>query len=301
MSKIGVAIPTYNRNNYLVKLLNTIPSEVAVTVCDNGSFVTESIKRLYPQAHFISSKEILPMYANWNKAIQNLNAEWVCLASDDDLFLPNAFPLLKKLIPQNPDVDIILFGNDNINETGLITATWMPKKNAKYAIGDGFFPSKYGVEAKMIGVFFKKTLYDKIGGFRETYKITASDSHFVQEALIHGKALYVTAVISQYRVWSNNLTAQTIATKGWVDEVTDWQDKIAIALKEKQVPFYNINNYHDEVIARNILAGLGTLRNKKEGLLPLLRFLKPFRYPIFANLRTHFSICRCLFSAFISG
>jgi glycosyltransferase involved in cell wall biosynthesis len=294
MSKIGIAIPTYNRNNFLVKLLDTIPVDIEISVSDNGNFVTDFIKQSYKHVNFISTNRIFPMYKNWNNAISNINSEWICLASDDDLFLNGAFDDLKYILDKNPTVEVVIFGNDNINEIGEVVSSWIPNIINQVSLTNGFDLCKYGVDAKMIGVFFKKSLYEKVGKFNEEYEVTASDSHFVQKITLAGNTLYVPKIISQYRVWGNNLTSQTIATKAWVDEVIYWQDKIGEELEKKRVSKYRRRNYKDEVIARNMVAGMSSILARKQGLMVLLRYLKQFRYPMYANFRTHLSIIKCL-------
>lgn len=301
MSTIGIAIPTYNRNNYLVKLLDTIPSNIEVAVSDNGGFVTEEIKNKYSKAKFDSFSEIIPMYNNWNRAIKNLNTDWICLASDDDLFLNDAFTQLFSYIEKFPLAEVIIFGNENIDENGNITSVWMPEKTQEYRSPNGYYPSKYGVQAKMIGIFFKKDLFEKVGGFNEEYRITASDSHLVQKLILEGQTLYVSEVVSQYRIWNNNFTSQTIAKKAWIDEVIYWQDKIAIELKRKGVTNSKISNYRNEVIARNLLGSLTNIRKNKGGIIPVIKFLKQFPYPIHANFRTHLSIIKCLLASLLKG
>jgi glycosyltransferase involved in cell wall biosynthesis len=294
MSKIGIAIPTYNRNKFLIKLLDTIASDIEVFVSDNGGFVTESIKLAYPNAQFDSFKEVIPAFDNWNRAIRGLHSDWVCLSSDDDMFLENAFATVEKIIQKNPTAEVIIFGNETIDATDKVTSVWMPTAAEAYEAPDGFYPFRYGVDAKMIGVFFKKDLYLSVGGFNESYKVTAGDSCFVQKLLLAGKTVYVQEAVSQYRMWSHNGTSQMIATKSWMDEIVIWQDEIGAFLKQKGVSEDKRRHYKDEVIARNMLAGMSSVLSAKQGFMGLLRYVKPLRYPVYAHFKTQLSIVKCL-------
>jgi glycosyltransferase involved in cell wall biosynthesis len=299
MSKIGIAIPTYNRNKFLIKLLNTIPSDIEVFVSDNGGFVTEPIKVAYPNAQFDACKEVIPAYNNWNRAVQGLHTEWICVSSDDDLFLEKAFATVEKIIQKNPTAEVLIFGNETIDEVDNITSVWMPEVVGAYEAPDGFYPFRYGVEAKMIGVFFKKDLYLSVGGFNESYKVTAGDSCLVQKLLLTGKAVYVSEAISQYRMWSHNSTSQTIATKSWMEEIVSWQDEIGAVLKQKGVSNATRRHYKDEVIARNMLAGMSSVLRAKQGFMGLWRYLKPLRYPFYAHFKTQSSILKCLLRSLV--
>ncbi len=298
-STIGVAIPTYNRNDYLVKLLDTIPADVAVNVSDNGAFVTQTIKDKYSNASFDSFPEVIHMYNNWNRAIKGLDAEWICAASDDDLFLEGAFVKLRNIIRQFPTAEVIILGNEHIDGAGNYTFVWKPDVEGLYEPPNGFFPFKYGVDAKMIGVFFKKSLYESVGGFNEEYKVTASDSHFVQKLILKGNTVFVKDAISQYRIWGNNLTSQTIATRAWIDEVIYWQEYIGVELRKNGVSEKDIANYQDEVMSRNLIGSLTTLRNQKKNFSTLIRFVRQFPLPMHATFKTQLSIIKCLLASLV--
>ncbi len=303
MDRISVSIPTYNRQEKLELLINSIPKNYQIFISDNGGLSTIKFKQKYQNVNIQTTNKILGVFSNWNNAIKLPRTEWVVMPSDDDLFLANTFSTFESILDANSDCDMIVFGHNIIDENNTVKSYWLPtdKLVNKLIFPNSFLQLKYGVNARMPSILFKTSLLKQIGYFDEKFELTAGDSDLIQRCSILGKVLFVPQVASCYRVWTGGLTSKTIITKQWIDEVTYWQDKVAIELKSKGVPDYKIRNYHDEVIARNMMGGLGTLRKNKQGLVPLLNYLKQFRYPIFANLRTHFSICKCLLGALIKG
>lgn len=293
-SRVGVAIPTYNREGYLRKLLSTIPDNIDVAISDNGNYCSPEFRQEFPNRKFIGSDTVVDVIKNWNNAVTNLDTEWVCVASDDDIFYPNAFTRFESCLKAYPDAEIIIFGHNNIDEDDLIINSWSTDSLIVSDAPGGYNVFRYGVEARVIGVFFKKELYNRIGKFDETYKVTASDSDFIQLALLKGKSVIVPEITVGYRVWRKSMTGQLIATKNWMDEVILWQDKIAIELKRLNFTSSEIKKNTSEVIARNLLSGLASLSRQKKNLKEAIQFLSQFKFPYHATLRTQTQIIKCL-------
>jgi glycosyltransferase involved in cell wall biosynthesis len=293
-SKVGVAIPTYNRENYLRVLLNTIPDNVNVVISDNGNGCSDQFKEEFKNRRFIGTDQVIAPLENWNNAASNLETEWICLACDDDIFFENAFSEFHLYEEQYPDAEMIIFGHKNIDEEGKEVNSWKVDTLKVLDAPKGYEIFKYGVDARIIGVFFKKDLYERIGKFDEAFKVTASDSDFIQLALLNCKSVFVPKAVVGYRVWKNSSTEQTIATTEWMKEVFYWQSKIASALQKTNHSKHAIKKNTNEVIARNLFGGLSSLRKQKKGITNSLRFMLQFKYPIFATTETQLRIISCL-------
>jgi glycosyltransferase involved in cell wall biosynthesis len=293
-SKIGVAIPTYNREGSLGILLNSIPKEIPVLVSDNGNFTSQKFKDDFKHCEFIGSDDVLTYVPNWNRAVNNLHTEWICVASDDDVFYENAFLRFQHYLDLYADSEIIIFGHKNIDENGKEINQWCPSELKVFESPLGYNEFKFGVDARVIGVFFKRELFVRIGGFDENCKITAADSLFIQLALLNAKSIIVPEITVGYRVWSKSLTSQTIATKQWMDDVIYWQQRIKKELQKNQVDKNKVQKYTDEVIALNLREGIATMYRQKKSIADSLRFLKQFEYPMHSKLRTQLSVVKCL-------
>jgi glycosyltransferase involved in cell wall biosynthesis len=291
---VGVAIPTLNRQGYLAELLKSIPITIPVVVSDNGNYLDPTFKTKYSRVNYYSSTDILPLYENWNRAVSKLDTEWVCLASDDDIFCQDAFANFHETLKLYPNAELIIFGHKTIDEDGTITGEWTPKQLQMFLPPFGFDKFKYGVDARCISVFFKKDLYYKIGCFNETYKVTASDSDFIQTALIFGKSVFNPTITGQYRVWKNNLTAETCKSTLWIEEIYYWQNRIAGQLKQFDFSSRYVSSLKDEVVARNIIQALTSYNSSKEPITVKIKFLLNFSLPLRASLKTKLILIKCL-------
>lgn len=291
-ASIGVAIPTYNRNNYLRKLLQTIPSSTDVFVSDNGGYVDESIKEQYPKAKVSIQTNILEMFDNWNAAANMVTSAWCLIPSDDDLYFNGAFDTLRKYIDKYPQADLFIFGHKIIDENDIAIDGWTPFLEKEYAAPQGFELFKYGVEARMPCVAFRTEFLKTLGFFDSRYKLTAADSELVQKALIKGRSVFVPEIIGAYRVWAGALTHKRMATKQWLEEVDYWQCKVE-EMMSNSIYAQQAKHIRDEVYARNMIGGIYSLR-KTGTLTDRLKFVLSNRLPWFASFKTKLRLIRAV-------
>lgn len=301
MKKITIAIPTYKRENLLKKLVESIPSNISLSISDNGSSLSESFITTYKNATIVKQEHVLDIFANWNAAITSINfCDYIAIPSDDDLYNLDSFDLIQDAINNHDNIDIFIFGNNFINENDEVIGHYCPKKHEILEAPYGLSHFLYGVNVRMPSVFFKKSFLDKIGYFDEkSFTLTAADSELVQRALLLGKVAFVPKIVASYRVWSGSLTDQRIATKHWMSEIDVWTDKI-ITLADStigtQQTLFNWQQYKDEVYAQNLLAGLGNLYKSKQ-YNKILSYYHEMRHPKHAKLKTKLRIFKVLLSS----
>ncbi len=298
LTKLTIAIPTYRRNDYLVRLLNTIPSNlrVKVVISDNECHVTNDIKQEFDKFTFIGSKQKLGMFQNWNVALENVDTEWFILPSDDDMFCTDSFDKIDSVLKQNPLGDVFIFGHNVIDENDNVISSWAPEKFKSFENFEGFKVFMKGVDARCPSIILRTKLARKMGSFDESLDFTAADSLLIQKCLLYGKSVFVPEIISSYRVWPNNFTNQLIATKGWMDKIEMWTDKLGFVLRKDFFKLFSetkIKNIKDEIFAQNLLAGISKIR-KNEGLVVALKFIIENRYPYRANFKTQLVIIKTL-------
>jgi len=303
MKKIAIAIPTYNRNNLLVRLIRTLPDDVSIFVSDNGSYVTPEIEAQFNNLKVHKHSEVISIFENWNSALTAVNnCDYLAIPSDDDLYISDQFKTIQAVIDNN-DADVFVFGNNFINETDQVTRSFCPDVLEILDAPNGFKKFLFGVDVRMPSVFFKKSFLDKIGYFDETlFTLTAADSELVQRALLLGKVMFVPEVVASYRVWSGSLTDQRIATKHWMSEVDAWVDKIStLALAElspKEYKSIDWDKYKDEVYARNLLAGMGNLYKAKK-FDDTIKHFHVLRFPKHALFKTKLRILKKLLFSYL--
>ena len=301
MKKITIAIPTYKRENLLRKLVDSISSNISLSISDNGGSLSESFIKTYKNATIVKQEHVLDIFANWNAAITSINfCDYIAIPSDDDLYSLDSFDVIQDAINNHDNIDIFIFGNNFINENDEVIRHYCPKKYEILEAPYGLSHFLYGVNVRMPSVFFKKSFLDKIGYFDEkSFTLTAADSELVQRALLLGKVAFVPKIVASYRVWSGSLTDQRIATKHWMNEIDIWTDKIvklADSTIGTQQKLFNWQQYKDEVYAQNLLAGLGNLYKSKQ-YNKILSYYHEMRYPKHAQLKTKLRIFKVLLSS----
>jgi hypothetical protein len=292
--RIAVAIPTYKREELLRRLVSSIPIDWDIYVSDNDA----SLKPLLtPLPGVVSHSAVLiPMFANWNRALSLVDpsASHVFIPSDDDLFLSNAGDAVEQALARHPDTDMFVFGCDFFDEHDQIWPGYRVAALQAYEPGDGFSVFSRGVDARMPGILFRKSFLDQIGAFDERFELTASDSDLIQRALLLGRSVFVPETIGLYRVWAGSLTHVRIASDQWMHEIDLWTAKIAAVIKaghQPSGPVINVNQYRDEILARNLLAALGNLLNKGE-VDQACDFLRRHPVPRHATLATRLRLLR---------
>ena len=293
ISQLTIAVPTYNRNDYLVQLLDSIPNdfEGKVLISDNGSFITKEISDKYNKYKIYKISPSVNAFPNWNNCVKNVETEWVILPSDDDLFSSNCFDIISETITNNLLGDIFIFGYNVIDYKGDMLGGWMPESKC-FEPPNGFKVFKKGVNARFSSVVFRTDFIKKMGLFDEMFKYTAGDSLLIQKSLLYGRSVFISSIISSYRTWPQNDTNRLIGTNNWLPEVQLWVDKIEILLKndfKDNMPIANLTNFKDEIYARNLCAGLSN-RKKKYGMMDSIKFIIQNRYPIHADIKTQLRI-----------
>ncbi|TWI93811.1 glycosyl transferase family 2 [Mucilaginibacter frigoritolerans] len=293
---LTIAIPTYNRNDFLIKILDTIPNNELVVISDNGGSVTEDIINKHPGFLFVKPPEKLEMFENWNFCINKVQTKWFIIPSDDDLFYVNAFSKINAAIEKYDDADIIIFGHNTIDEFDNVLSVWSPHEIKILEKPNGYNYFKYGVEARLPSIIFKTDFAKSYGFFDESYVFTAADSLLIQKCMLNGKAVLLPDIISAYRIWQNNFTSKYISSKEWLLKIDKWQDEIA---QDVKIVYGNLNltinssHIKDEVYANNLLAGIVN-KKSKYGFKEAFIFVKSVRFPWRAKFITKLKIIKAL-------
>jgi GT2 family glycosyltransferase len=261
---LGLAVPTYRRQDQLQQLLASIPADVEVYVSDNGATLSSEFIQQHAHVHFRSFPETVPMFPNWNRAARMAETDWVMVPSDDDIYYPHSFEAIRRALEQHPEAEVVIFGHHDVDEYYRVLSTWCPPALRSCPAPEGFEPFAYGVLARMPSIAFRRSALVALDYFDERFRITASDSDLVQRALIRGHAVYVPQVVSGYRTWPGGATSQTIATQDWLDDIKYWGGKIEQLLLQQPRFAAQAARIRSELYALNLLAGVARLRQQGE-------------------------------------
>ena len=115
MYLLSVCIPTFNREQNLKKMLDSIRpySNVEIVICDDGS--TDNTRELVDK--YCDKLNIKYVYqynagvsAAMLKAYKNSSGKYVIKMDSDDLFTKNGLDFILKTIKENPDQVAFLYG-----------------------------------------------------------------------------------------------------------------------------------------------------------------------------------------------
>lgn len=184
MSVVSIIIPTYNREKYIQKALDSVFSQsfqdVEVIVVDDGStdntkvvlepYIKEGkVKYLYQQNLRVSKAR--------NNGIRNASGKYIALLDSDDYWLDST--KLEKQVnyfENNKDCVLTSGGIIRIAENGeVLSKTLNPEQDEdlrkSMLLSCLFAPS---------AVMFPKYLWEKIGGFNETTDLSEDWEFFME-------------------------------------------------------------------------------------------------------------------------
>jgi hypothetical protein len=292
--KLSIVIPTYNRNDYLALLLDSIvgvPDEIVVR--DNANGAARVLADRYPTVKWLFGPT-LPAIGNWRACLDAASSEFVAIPSDDDLYFPSLPSVLMRIADEANRADVVIAGHRNIDAEGRTLGEWAPPRLEVLPPPQGFVRFQTGVPARMISIFFRRDFLTSIGSLDTSFAVTATDSELVQRALLFGRVAFVPEVVAGYRVWPGGSTAQTQMSARWMNDIERWSSKLApLAAREMAragLPFDPLR-FADELFATNMLAGMG--RARVDGRhVEALHFFREMRFPWHATLRTKLRLAR---------
>jgi len=201
---ISIITPTYNAAKHLETCIQSIKQQSYFQwehiIIDGGSSdgTLELIKK-YPHLKWISEPDA-GIYDAMNKGIKLARGEWLYfLGADDVLYNSNVFENLKSHLSSNVDV---VYGN-------VSSTRWK-------GLYDGEFNSKKLVDKNIChqAIFFKKSVFDKIGLFDLRFKVYADWEHnwrwFFNPSITHKYAPLTIAEYADGGFSSNSLPDQVL-------------------------------------------------------------------------------------------
>lgn len=207
MKNILIATPTLGERESLLQTIVSVAQFGAsvrnIIVCPAGRVA--SLRRLVdPQSEVVSETRRTGVYGAVNDVLlqTDIECDWVGYINDDDYWLDGMGELLKR--SQTTDADILYGRVEFVDWYGKHIAYSSSTRYYK------IFPylASHGVYIfTQQAVLIRRSLFSRLGGFDEQYKIQADNDLWVRAIKSGVKCEYLDNVCAAYRVHENQLTA----------------------------------------------------------------------------------------------
>lgn len=222
---IGVVIPCYNYGTFLSEAIDSVlhqtrPADKILILDDCSNDNTPDVAEIYQQKfpnkiQYIRNEKNLGIVANFNKGVNLISTDYVCLLGADNRFVSNYLEKTSKILDAHDEVsiaytDFALFGPEASQMFSR-----MPLDRRGEILENTFYLVKFPNFTKeaiknlheinfMHGSsLFRKTAFDEVGGYIKTTK--AEDHNLFQRMIENGwKAKRVPEPILEYRQHSVN-------------------------------------------------------------------------------------------------
>jgi glycosyltransferase involved in cell wall biosynthesis len=233
LSSVTVCIPIFRPDReMLISLLNSIEDqdrvvdEIVIAIDEDSDGVVESaLRAVEPSApvKVVRNERALGMVGNWNACVLRSSSEYVLLMGQDDVLLPPALSIFERLTRNAPkDCSVFAGAESYINAAGVAVGSRSKsvKRSRVFVFGDyqcSPFCSVslalvYGqVFADPCGLFFRRAVFDSVGGFDDRYG-HAADLAFILRCAVDGGGVAVTSeFVAGRRLHDDNLTEVHVA------------------------------------------------------------------------------------------
>lgn len=267
--KLSICIPTYKRVDCLISLVNSIPEKYPVCISDNGNYVNDTFfkRRNIKISHH---KDVVHMFANWNRAISLVDTDWFILPGDDDILFIDVLDEVVSYIEKYSDCAYLAFEYDNIDNNGGRTQGWRTEKERYLIPPKSFDYVAKGCPFSWPAIVINTKKSREIGNFDEEFKFTASDNLYLQSLAIQYPIALINKVLGGNRIWNNSTAVNKISSREWFEQCKLWQSKLNMLLVNKEYNTANIEQINDYVIYDNLCAALTYISSYKERLDLLL-------------------------------
>lgn len=203
---LSIITPTLNSEKYLESTINSIKEasnkskiEIEHIIIDGGS--TDQTQKIALESSF-SKLHVLPnstMYEAIDFGFKKSSGEWLCWINSDDLYFDYTFKEIEDLIA-NEEVSLIT------GDTIYIGTNGNRLYGYNYSLTSYFFLKSFNhLLLSQPSTFWRREIYDKIGGLDLSYKLYA-DRHLYLRMIKENKLYKVRKPLTMFRIHGKNLS-----------------------------------------------------------------------------------------------
>ncbi|MBN1755122.1 glycosyltransferase [bacterium] len=181
---VSIITPSFNQGKFIERTLLSVKDQVYSNiehiVIDGGS--TDNTLRIlerYEGSYNLRwlSEPDRGMYQAINKGLAQAKGTILAYLNSDDLYLPWAITSAVEYFKVHPEVDMLYGDLVKLTENGELRLLFSPPFDPEYVRRVGFLPQPT--------VFWRYSLYNEIGGFKEELKFIADCDYWMRAAKDH--------------------------------------------------------------------------------------------------------------------
>jgi glycosyltransferase involved in cell wall biosynthesis len=225
--KVSVCVPTYNRAGLLEGCLRSILSQTfrdfELLVLDNCSTdeTGDVVLRLRDdRLRYRRNDRNIGPFPNMNLAIEMARGEYLCIAHDDDVYLPRFLEREVALLDAHPDAGMVHCAVYETDASGARRRVVRAYRRTRVLEGRRVFVRfLQGHNVCCSSVMVRRSLFAGVGGFDPRY--LCADFHLWLRLALHGDVGYISDPLVEMRVHRDTVTS-------WLDPSRWHREFVAI-------------------------------------------------------------------------
>jgi glycosyltransferase involved in cell wall biosynthesis len=209
---VSIILPVYNRLRYLKQAIDSVFAQTysnweLILADDASDMATQDFLEQYisiPKVKVYFNTQNLGLFANLNRAISRSNGSYILLLCSDDFLLPNGIKTGLTLLQNNPEAELLLSAFEMTDsESQILTSRSIdyyarlmtqPIQLLKKTEILPLLLQHGSINGNLTGIFFARSLYSQVGGFKEEFRQVADWEWIYQVARKHSVLMSKTSI-----------------------------------------------------------------------------------------------------------
>lgn len=293
---VSVPVITYNSAEYIIDGLESIKAQTYKNIelvisddCSTDNTVEicrkwlDENKDRFVRTLLVTTEKNTGVAGNCNRAIRPCKGEWIKMLSGDDKFLPYTIEGYMEYVTAHPEVNICFaklhyFGE---NEAEVMMTKEFHERNyyPKISQSDVERQRRDNLISLYVpgpGIFYKKSLWNNIGGFDEQFPFCEEDPFMVKIFELRERVYFINRELYAYRISSGSLCREntTIISRHLRDRISYFR-KFRMKMMIKDGLFLNA---FDEYLSYMYIEAVEQKRYYLKYLFRGLMLFSPLRY-----------------------
>jgi glycosyltransferase involved in cell wall biosynthesis len=205
MSTLTIAVPNYNGAGYLSDTLRSInQQELGVNwFLQDGASQDDSVRiaeKLRRCGDVVVSEPDRGQTDALNRAFARMGGDIIGFLNSDDILVPGAAAAIVGAFKEDPSLDLVYGEVEWIDEQGRVTGHHTGRIESLEEVLDIYrvwWQRRQWVQPE---VFFRRSLWERVGAFNESYDLAFDYDYWVRCFLAGAKVRRIPRVLAQFRI-----------------------------------------------------------------------------------------------------